>query len=440
MDYKNKYKKYKNKYLSLKNTRYLKGGNIFTIQPVKLKGIAYFGHLQNSITTKNLILIGEVHVELDKLDPIEKCKESKKIIDWLNDDIISQFKDTPDKKLDIFFEWPYKISYKEEKKEINMSKFREINSTLYNLATLIIEKPENTRIHTFDFRDAFFEITTRIGELDKIFRHNIYPNTESYIIRNHIKLFQCLDELIKLFFMIFFDKEKIQLTVESITNGLDLIFRPYYLTYSQIFGNLKQNIENMNEILEEIQKNLISLDKINFADFDGEYIDGILPNKLFVKNYNKIDPIFQSQYMKQNRKLMEIKEDFNEKYRTFKELFAEHIIKYTDEEINIENIENIIEFEENYIIHDFTSINNCQDLFISFMSEVVDLYTIGRILKSYVKTGIYYAGLSHVKNIFKKLQEYDFELKYESNPINKTTWENIGDYDNYCIDIEQISI
>ena len=68
MDYKSKYNKYKNKYLTLKNIKYhdLKGGNILTIQPVKLKGIAYFGHVQNYY--KNIILMVEVHIELNELD------------------------------------------------------------------------------------------------------------------------------------------------------------------------------------------------------------------------------------------------------------------------------------------------------------------------------------------------------------------------------------
>ena len=328
-----------------------------------------------------------------------------------------------------------------------------MDSTLFNLAVLIMEKPINTRIHTFDFRDDFLEITIKIGRLDKLFRENIYPNTKNYIMYNHIKLLDSFDELIKLFFMIFFDKKKTQLNkdiiaglkeliVNNITdyiNGLDVIFKPYYLTYPQQFIHLKEYIDYMNEIFEELKKDLSGLDKINFADFDSEYIDGILPNTLFVKNYNKIDPKFQSQYMIHNRKLIEIIEDFSQKYKTFKELFTKHIIKYTDEEEEFIKQQRIV-FEEENIINDFTNINSCQDLFISVVSEVIDLYAIGRMLKPYVKTSVYYAGLTHTKNIIKKLQEYSFELKYESNSINRTTWENIGEYENYCIDIKQISI
>ena len=122
MDYKSKYNKYKNKYLQLKslglkNTNLI-GGNNLVIEPVKLKGISYFGHLQNVGINKNIILIGETHIDLDELDEIAICNNSTKIIDWLNVHIIPQFKNTPDKKsdkkLDIFFEWPYKISYTDE--------------------------------------------------------------------------------------------------------------------------------------------------------------------------------------------------------------------------------------------------------------------------------------------------------------------------------------
>ena len=157
--------------------------------------------------------MGETHVDLDQLDEIAACNNSTKIIDWLNADIIPQFKNTPDeksdkksdKKLDIFFEWPYKTLYYDEKKEKLLPLFKEDQSTLYNLATLIMEKPpENTRIHTFDFRDLFFEITTKLGRLDKLFRQNMYPNTESYIKANHRKLLVCLDKMIELFLMIFF--------------------------------------------------------------------------------------------------------------------------------------------------------------------------------------------------------------------------------------------
>ena len=60
MDYKSKYNKYKNKYLQLKslglkNTNLI-GGNNLVIEPVKLKGISYFGHLQNVGINKNIIL------------------------------------------------------------------------------------------------------------------------------------------------------------------------------------------------------------------------------------------------------------------------------------------------------------------------------------------------------------------------------------------------
>ena len=66
MDYKSKYNKYKNKYLqlkslSLKNTNLI-GGNNLVIEPVKLKGISYFGHLQNVGINKNIILMGYILV------------------------------------------------------------------------------------------------------------------------------------------------------------------------------------------------------------------------------------------------------------------------------------------------------------------------------------------------------------------------------------------
>lgn len=452
MDYKSKYNKYKNKYLQLKSlnlkNRNLIGGNNLVIEPIKLKGISYFGHVQNDKINKSIILIGETHVDLDQLDEIAACNNSTKIIDWLNADIIPQFKDTPDKKLDIFFEWPYKTSYSDEKKEKLLPLFKEDQSTLYNLATLIMEKPENTRIHTFDFRDLFFEITIKLGRLDKIFRQNMYPNTESYIKTNHRKLFVCLDKMIQLFLMIFFNKEKTQITKEFIEQikeliisniteyitGLDSLFRPYYLTYPLHYGKLEEEITYMNEIFDELKRELKGFDRINFADLDVSYIDDILPNKLFIKNYNKIEPSFQSQYKIHNRKLIEIQELFSEKYKIFKESFVEHITPYTEDEEEYVR-KQIMDFEENYTIHDFININNCQDLFISFMAEVIDLYSIGRILRPEFKTNIYYAGLTHTKNMFKKLYDYGFELKYETNSINRTTWENIGDFENYCIDI-----
>ena len=278
----------------------------------------------------------------------------------------------------------------------------------------------------------------------------MYPNTESYIKANHRKLLDCLHKMIELFLMIFFNREKTQITKEftdkikelintNITEyitGLDSLFRPYYLSYPQYYGRLEEEINFMNEIFNDLKKELKGFDKINFANLDVSYIDGILPNKLFTKNYNKIEPSFQSQYKIDNTRLIEIQEIFSEKYKIFKESFNEHITKYTeDEEEYIRK--QIMDFEENYEIHDFININNCQDLFISFMAEVIDLYAIGRILRPEFKTNIYYAGLTHTKNIFKKLYDYGFELKYETNSINRTTWENIGDFENYCIDIEK---
>jgi hypothetical protein len=451
MDYKSKYLKYKIKYLNLLNSKHqnnLTGGNILNIKPVQLKGIAYLGHVDNS--DKNIILMGEAHVDLDELN----CSpDSKKIIDWLNTDIIPQFNnpDNSGNMLDIFFEWPYRISYenKEKKKELS-----EINETLFNLATLIIDTPENIRIHPFDFRNECIQITYKIGLLDKIFRSHIIRNkdTELYIKSNHKILLDIIDEVINLFFMVFFEKQKttteesiekikklINVRVTEYINGLDMIFKPYYISYPEHFGILKEDIDEMNEILQSLIKDLNNLIEINKVHTTSpiEYIDGILPNKLFIKNFSKINDKFKEKYLEHNRNIILLKEQFSKKYKKFKDNFK--VEEFTEEESKIK-IENITAFEENYIINDFTNINNCQDIFINIISEVVDVYTIGRMLKPYVKTSIYYAGLSHTKNMFKKLHEYGFTVKYETNKINRTNWDNIYEFTNYCVDVKEYTI
>jgi hypothetical protein len=462
MDYYLKYLKYKNKYLKLKeqDQEIQKGGEI-QINPVTLKGINYLGHYKKG--DKNIILTGEVHIDLSYLDHIDNCNGSITLVNWLKRDVIPQFEKNKD-GLDIFFEWIYKLKYKyteeeKEKREKKLAYFYGINETFYNLAGLMIDDPQNVRIHTFDVREALINILVRLYEIefinldliDNLTRLNELNEKNLKLIKtNQNQLIECINVIIQLNIMIFFENKKTEIkpeeikrkiinNIENLNKNISMIEISDKIFREELLSDLKNKMEDK---MEELIEQLMLLDKINYADIEKlEIIDQILPNKLFTQIYNKIPHEYQEKFVELNKNLIMIKDKFMEKYMLFTESYDLTVClnKPFDKAQRVNEFE--LSYENpDYEFPDFNCIEDCIHFFLSVMTILVDVYAFGRMLKPYIKTCIYHAGLSHTKNIAKYLESVGFTKQYESNDINKVTWENINDMTNNCINVGEFKI
>jgi hypothetical protein len=151
-----------------------------------------------------------------------------------------------------------------------------------------------------------------------------------------------------------------------------------------------------------------------------------------------------------NKKLkQEIKNYFNRHDDFIEELkkclekskYNIHHINKCIEELNIDIKTILDDYYLSETIPEIKDMNMSLEIFISVLAKTSDIYTIGRLLKPYVKNAIIYMGADHGKNITKYLIDYfDFEIVDSYKDQGYPSWQTIGNIygnteDMYCIDI-----
>jgi len=419
MDYKYKYFKYKNKYTALK--KQYAGSNSIILPHTIIKGPSYMCHL--NLEDKNIYLFGEIHKNLT--DIICSNNGWKTMLEWLNKDIIPKYKD--DYKLDIFI----------ERKKINNKYLKPIktNRTLSELENLVIEPFKNIRIHKIDIRYTA-NILASLGELDSNIRY-LYlnmPNCKEIINNNHIILLKCLDIIIDWSILIFFKKDRI-INKEKLLNIINTDLTKYIndlklinnnSKFNEIFIDLTDCILNMNnEILSQ---------EFNF-NFLGNYRnDGII----FTEIFDNIDEKYKKEFSELNKELFNLKDQFDEKYKIFKNLF----IKKLNEKNYLSPVIYLEIFNRNNIFLEFENITMICFLLVYFMSLFMDIYIIGKLLRYDIKSCIVYTGIAHTKYINNKLQKlFEFKIKYEPIEVNSIKyWPEYEVNSLNCLNLNNLNL
>jgi len=440
MLYQDKYIKYVNKYRQL--------GNAITssISPnIVIKGPSYMCHL--NYKNKNIYLLGEAHKNISDIT----CGDEKslRVIDWLQTIVIPKY--IGDNILDIFIELPLKLYWhgydaeSEEKLEEDIKLYLTKDNTLDNLATLTAKTLKNTRIHTVDTRNHLSAILLKIQWLDiNIRKFILSPRYIEYISENHIMLLECLDIVINLHTIQYFNIDDKIINIDEVSAIINdkltkyIIGMEEILTSESFYDDHKDMINNgISEFRHVIKEILLDIDYIPKIDFNfpsEEYIPGILRDHLLNKTMVKIDDEYKSFFIVLNQKLFTLKKLFHEKYDTFKVSFIEKL-QIPNRNLNLLNDE----FYNTLTFPDFNNISEIADIYVSFMALFMDLYIIGRLLKPYIKSCIIYTGRRHTQNINKQLILYGFNLIYETSPIDDINEESKYDNSKDCINVTDLN-
>jgi len=437
MSFQIKYNKYLQKYKQLGSASGVK------LPDIIIKGPMYMCHL--NYKHKNIYLFGETHIKLTDIT----CgnENSLRMIDWLERDVIPKYEG--DRILDIFIELPYKLNWShvpEDKLEEDRKLKLTSEETLANLVTLTQKNPEHTRIHTIDTRNEISIIFGRLVKLDNYIRTFINsPNYIKYISENHSLLLECLDEVINFHTIQFFKSDnkiinidessaKINGNLSKYISGIEKLVKsePFYEKDKE---NIDTAISVLIDIVNEVKLDLDFIPNIDFNFPASEYVPGILYNFELNKIMKKIDDEYKSFFVDLNKELFTLKTLFHEKYDAFKASFGE---KLQIPNRNTDILNN--EFYSTYTFPDFNHISEVAEIYISFIGLFMDVYTIGRLLKPYIKSCIVYTGFRHTQNINKKLILYGFKLINESSPIKEIKEEDKYDNSKHCVAITNLDL
>ena len=348
---------------------------------MKVHGPVNYVYLKRKSDNKHIIIFYDVH----DTENNQKCTESSiDIVEFIKKHLAPHF--TSKNKLDIFVEQP--LFYKENEEYTEPS-------SLDKMRRLLNKCPENMRCHHADVRkyigfDIYFNLKNLYTDMIEHFRIN--RMTDLF----NVKLFNS--------------------------------FIPNYI-------NL------LESCLQQISYMYLT---------DKTFHKDLLQSSLFSKQYKKISKDDQYKYLAINKKLkQEIKNYFNLHDKFIGELNeclekSKNTIRHIDKCIQQNNIDIYKMLDDFYIyeiIPEIKDLNMSLELLISIISKTSDIYTIGRLLKPYVKTAVVYMGAEHGRNISKFLVDtFDFEIinsyKDQGYPSWKTFEKIYGNTkDIYCIDI-----
>jgi hypothetical protein len=438
MLYQNKYIKYVSKYKQLGNA------DSSILSNIIIKGPSYMCHL--NYKNKNIYLFGEAHKKISAIT----CGDEKslRMIDWLQTNVIPKY--IGNNILDIFIELPLKLNWNdaesEEKLEEDIKLKLTKDNTFANLVTLTQKTPKNTRIHTVDTRNELSPILIKIQRLDINIRNFMKsPRYIEYISKNHIMLLECLDIVINLHTIQYFNIDDKIINIDEVSTFINDKLTKYMIGIEEIVTSesfyeankdaIDNDISAFKYFIKEILLDINYIPKTNFNFPSEEYIPGILHDHLLNKTMVKIDDEYKSFFIVLNQKLFTLKRLFHEKYDTFKASFIEKLqIPDRNPDLLSDEFYNTLTFP------DFNNISEIADLYVSFMALFMDLYIIGRLLKPYIKSCIIYTGLRHTQNINKQLILYGFNLIYETSPIDEVKEEDKYDDSKDCVNVTDLNL
>jgi hypothetical protein len=207
---------------------------------------------------------------------------------------------------------------------------------------------------------------------------------------------------------------------------------------------IKNNFDNMISVINQI----ISIyDYHFFREKSIKIEEGLIQNKLFNKIYGKLLEADKEFFIEINIKYFKIWEQYIKQLEIFKKTYSANPGQMYIDYTNGTQLQSELYKKRNDILitHTIPAINNfyeaCDHL-ISVTSFLLDIYTIGRLLKPYASTSFIYAGAAHCQNIIRELTTSKFKIINQCHDYTKITDEYIEtNYHNlYCVDIKNLEL
>jgi hypothetical protein len=153
---------------------------------------------------------------------------------------------------------------------------------------------------------------------------------------------------------------------------------------------------------------------------------------LILKQYNKLNKKDKKSYFNLCNEFKNLFERFLRDTKPY----LDHLKKSTDYEsdndFNFIREEFLASWSKNMDFRELDSFSKINESFINIFSIILDIYTIGRLLKPYVKNSIIYVGVQHSTNIIKELtNNFGFEIIENSRDLDYPKWNEIYETKNY---------
>jgi len=217
-----------------------------------------------------------------------------------------------------------------------------------------------------------------------------------------------------------------------------------YLTHTHKGGHAANHY-----IIKIIKNQIISIDSrllnfINRSDYkDRTFPEKLIMNEIFIKGYDKIEDKTEKElFLELNNEFKKVWEDFciksidflkeldkNPKYE--EQFFVLH--KYNRNESNDKWI------KDKKLPDKFNYMEEVIEYMINILSLLVDIYTIGRLLKPYINNLVIYVGSQHGTNIVKELiNKFNFKIEYSDSEYSHIGLQDIDI--KTCINIKNLPI
>jgi len=305
--------------------------------------------------------------------------------------------------------------------------------------------PENCDGESLTITD-FIDMLKKNKEIDLFVEHSRFllvenPDTDSlYLLRNYIN--NCSSSI---------NCHSIDIREDLMINTLLLkqiqnLYTDHwnYLTHTHKDGHAANHY-----IIKLIKNQIMFIDSrlselINRSDYKiRTFPDKLIMNEIFIKEYDKIenDPEKES-FLELNSEFKKLWKDFCiksidflkklDKNSKYEEQFFETYI-FDSNKINDQWI------KDKKLPDEFKNILEVIEYMINILSLLVDIYTIGRLLKPYINNLVIYVGAQHGTNIVKELiKKFNFKIEYSDSDYSDIGWQD-SDIKT-CINIKNLPI
>jgi hypothetical protein len=265
-------------------------------------------------------------------------------------------------QFDLFVETP--ILFKEKEADPD-----EMTSSLYEMRLLLnLENcPKNTKCHSVDNRDHFLNIVS--------------------IIRLNQHFYKCKDAL---------NSAPVSVSQPIFNSIIDL--------YKSILNSFYSKTIGIKNIKGKLSK--------------------LIGDLLFIQQYKKLHLLDKKPYRQLHIHVKKLIDNYVEINRALLTKLSQNF--KSDIYTNSLNQKRDLFMKNNTLPEMFNSFDESTDFLISVSAKLLNVYTIGRILKPGINNIIIYVGADHAKDITKQLtSKFDFNLIHQHDDISYPKWKNI---------------
>jgi len=344
----------------------------------KIKGPVNYVQLYRRLDDKNIYIFYDIHA--NGID--QKCSKGIDLSKYLKSKIFPNLSEKL--QIDLFVE--QQLFYKMSDSTIEFGESSDDIDSISKMRVLLQKCHKNVRCHYMDVR---FELN---GSLKDINRQNDV-------------FYESIDELIL--------KDRDDVDIEKL----------YLMTAKH------------NESIKELIVSIFDVFDYMYGEKTLKFRESLIQNKLYQKIYDKLEKYDRSPFELNNVKYKKIMEEYNKRKKEYfdrmkvdPDIELSSYIERIDnqEEYNIKKNDMLDGFELTKEIPELNNFDELIDMYISVQSILVDIYTVGRLLKSYMKYVLIYAGVSHCKNIIDILtKDFGFEIIYSSKDVNFPSWNEV---------------